>query len=196
MTDTIKPMQGLAAYLRCEARHIPTDNENHKTLMTWAREVEAAIAAPQPEGDAERQERDMVTAYDLFSNLKLHGEYAALKVAFGSLWPAAFSHGFQTAKVIYKPESQPVPPVKLTDAQITSAAKSLGIGSYQTLAAAFKAGVKFAETDALMPVLTDAEIVDAIQHLYQGRAVAEMAAKVSMDEFRAIEAAVRTGGAG
>lgn len=41
-------------------------------------------------------------------------------------------------------EPQPVQPAPLTDERITEAAKSLGIGSYQTLAAAFKAGVKFA----------------------------------------------------
>ena len=41
---------------------------------------------------------------------------------------------------------QPVQPAPLTGEQITEAAKSLGIGSYQTLAAAFKAGVKFAES--------------------------------------------------
>ena len=40
--------------------------------------------------------------------------------------------------------SEPVQPA-LTDEQITEAAKSLGIGSYQTHAAAFKAGVQFAE---------------------------------------------------
>lgn len=37
--------------------------------------------------------------------------------------------------------------------------------------------------------LTDKEIVDAIQHLYQNRAVAEMAVKVGMEDYRAIEAA-------
>jgi hypothetical protein len=35
--------------------------------------------------------------------------------------------------------------------------------------------------------LTDKQMVDAIEPLYQNRATAEMAAKVSMDEFRAIE---------
>jgi hypothetical protein len=40
--------------------------------------------------------------------------------------------------------------------------------------------------------LTDREMVDAIQHLYQGRAIAELAAKVSMDDFRAIEAKLRS----
>lgn len=39
--------------------------------------------------------------------------------------------------------------------------------------------------------LTDREMVDAIQHLYQGRAIAELAAKVSMDDFRAIEAKLK-----
>jgi hypothetical protein len=34
-------------------------------------------------------------------------------------------------------------------------------------------------------------MVDAIQHLYQCRAVAELAAKVSMDDFRAIEAKLK-----
>jgi len=46
MTDT-KPMQGLAAYLRCEARNYGKRDLNYETLMTWAAEVEAATA-PQP----------------------------------------------------------------------------------------------------------------------------------------------------
>ena len=40
--------------------------------------------------------------------------------------------------------------------------------------------------------LTDKQMVDAIEPLYQNRAAAEMAAKVSMDEFRAIEAKLRS----
>jgi hypothetical protein len=39
--------------------------------------------------------------------------------------------------------------------------------------------------------LTDKQMVDAIEPLYQNRATAEMAAKVSMDEFRAIEAKLK-----
>jgi TusA-related sulfurtransferase len=40
--------------------------------------------------------------------------------------------------------------------------------------------------------LTDEQMVDAIEPLYQNRATAEMAAKVSIDEFRAIEAKLRS----
>jgi hypothetical protein len=39
--------------------------------------------------------------------------------------------------------------------------------------------------------LTDKQMVDAIEPLYQNRATAEMAAKVSMDEFRTIEAKLK-----
>jgi hypothetical protein len=39
--------------------------------------------------------------------------------------------------------------------------------------------------------LTDKQMVDAIEPLHQNRATAEMAAKVSMDEFRAIEAKLK-----
>ena len=39
--------------------------------------------------------------------------------------------------------------------------------------------------------LTDEQMVDAIEPLYQNRATAEMAAKVSIDEFRAIEAKLK-----
>lgn len=45
MTDT-KPMQGLAAYLRAEARSCVIGKDNRATLMEWASEVEAALAAP------------------------------------------------------------------------------------------------------------------------------------------------------
>lgn len=54
MTDT-KPMQGLAAYLRCEAGCIFQGHPSHETLMTWASEVEAALAAPQPEPQPVKQ---------------------------------------------------------------------------------------------------------------------------------------------
>ena len=37
--------------------------------------------------------------------------------------------------------------------------------------------------------LTEAQIVDAIAPLYQNRALAEMAAKIGMDDYRAIEQA-------
>lgn len=43
-----KPMQGLAAYLRAEARSCAIGKDNRATLMGWAEEVEAALAAPQP----------------------------------------------------------------------------------------------------------------------------------------------------
>jgi hypothetical protein len=39
--------------------------------------------------------------------------------------------------------------------------------------------------------LTDKQMVDAIEPLYLNRSTAEMAAKVSMDEFRAIEAKLK-----
>jgi hypothetical protein len=39
--------------------------------------------------------------------------------------------------------------------------------------------------------LTGKQMVDAIQPLYQTRATAEMAVKVSMGEFRAIEAYIK-----
>jgi hypothetical protein len=39
--------------------------------------------------------------------------------------------------------------------------------------------------------LTDKQMVDAIEPLYQNRATAEMAAKVSIDEFRVIEAKLK-----
>ncbi len=49
MTDTItKPMQGLAAYLRHASRDVHVGSKSRKTLLDWAREVEAALAAPQP----------------------------------------------------------------------------------------------------------------------------------------------------
>jgi hypothetical protein len=60
-----------------------------------------------------RQDRDISTAQALFSNLKKHGEQSALTAAFAHLWPSAFSHGFQSAKVIYTtttpPAAQPAP---------------------------------------------------------------------------------------
>lgn len=47
MTDTItKPMQGLAAYLRHASRDVHVGSKSRKTLMEWASEVEAALAAP------------------------------------------------------------------------------------------------------------------------------------------------------
>ena len=50
MTDTItKPMQGLAAYLRHASRDVHVGSKSRKTLLDWAREVEAALAAP-PKG--------------------------------------------------------------------------------------------------------------------------------------------------
>ena len=39
--------------------------------------------------------------------------------------------------------------------------------------------------------LTDKQVVDAIEPLYVNRSTAEMAANVSMDEFRAIEAKIK-----
>jgi hypothetical protein len=39
--------------------------------------------------------------------------------------------------------------------------------------------------------LTDMQIVDAIQHLYKNRAIAEMSAERSMDDFRLIEAKLK-----
>jgi hypothetical protein len=39
--------------------------------------------------------------------------------------------------------------------------------------------------------LTDKQMVDAIEPLYLNRSTAEMAAKISMDEFRAIEAKLK-----
>lgn len=39
--------------------------------------------------------------------------------------------------------------------------------------------------------LTDKQMVDAIEPLYQNRAVAEMAVKVGIDDFRAIEAKLK-----
>ncbi len=60
-----------------------------------ALQVQLAQEAPtRPEGDAERQERDVAHAHALF---------------FSSLWPSAFSHGFQVAKEIYSAKaSQPL----------------------------------------------------------------------------------------
>ena len=42
-------MQGLAAYLRCEAGGVFVGSPNHETLMQWAREVDAARAQPAQE---------------------------------------------------------------------------------------------------------------------------------------------------
>lgn len=39
------PLQGLAAYLRCEAGGVFVGSPNHETLMQWAREVDALAAA-------------------------------------------------------------------------------------------------------------------------------------------------------
>jgi hypothetical protein len=39
----------------------------------------------------------------------------------------------------------PQPRERLTDEEITEGCRSLGVGSYQSLAAAFKAGVRYAE---------------------------------------------------
>lgn len=109
MTDTINlPREVVELWAKAVGNIMGDCHDDTEMLKDLGQSIKDALAAPQPEGDAERQKRDMATAYGLFSNLKLHGEYAALKVAFGSLWPAAFSHGFQTAKVIYKPEPQPV----------------------------------------------------------------------------------------
>jgi hypothetical protein len=41
-------LQGLAAYLRCEAGGVFAGSPNHDTLMQWAREVDAARAQPAP----------------------------------------------------------------------------------------------------------------------------------------------------
>ena len=76
-----------------------------------------------------RQDRDISTAHALFSNLKKHGEQSALTAAFAHLWPSAFSHGFQSAKVIYTttpPAAQPAQPapVPLTDEVIERALKA------------------------------------------------------------------------
>jgi hypothetical protein len=74
--------------------------------------ADAAIAqaqTAQPEDDAERQARDIAHAHALFSNLKLQGEHSALMAAFSSLWPSAFSHGFQSAKRIYNAQTDHIP---------------------------------------------------------------------------------------
>jgi hypothetical protein len=44
-------MQGLAAYLRCEAGGEFVGSPNHETLMQWAREVDAARAQPAQESE-------------------------------------------------------------------------------------------------------------------------------------------------
>lgn len=99
-----------------KAIHYPDcwDTAAYPTIEDALQEMQAGFkcsnddcAAPtQPEGDAERQERDVAHAHALFSNLRLHGEHSALKAAFSSLWPSAFSHGFQTAKEIYSAKAE------------------------------------------------------------------------------------------
>ena len=42
-------LQGLAAYLRCEAGGVFVGSPNHDTLLQWAREVDAAKAQPAQE---------------------------------------------------------------------------------------------------------------------------------------------------
>ena len=68
--------------------------------------IEQSEQLAHPRNDAERQSRDVAHAHVLFSNLKLHGEHSALKAAFNSLWPSAFSHGFQVAKEIYSAKAE------------------------------------------------------------------------------------------
>ena len=125
----------------------------------------------------------------------------------------AWQMGYEAAKAEMQPEQEPVACLSKTQAKAildlaldlekTGRMVVLTEGQERTDFAARNRNIQCALEDALRNAttppaaqrqwvgLTDKQMVDAIQPLYQNRAVAEMAIKVSMDEFRAIEAKLK-----